>query len=431
MNILMQILQFVMSTIEIGAAFAFYYWLTGTRPDRKWKWVVLWIGIAVISLLFLSNRQGFYLSNLIIITNAIFVWLILCLLERKNYLHCLGSVFAFSSYIGLLQVFYGNLIMLFLPDKEKCFEQFYFGSGNWWRIFAYTVSLITVAVMFLIIRREKNIIRLWKAKWTMLIYGIIVWEISSWAQSQLFSGDKDGKVWALVILFILTLISFWGFSMAVSYYMTKMEMQMTEEKSKMWRTNYNEMQRIYENSLYTHHDFKNHMVVLQKYVMAGDMNSAREYLEKVIEPMDELNQYIWCQNEIVNLIINTKIMEAKKRNISVQLDVQDIDLQIAEYDMCCILSNLLDNAIEACEKIKTGTRWIHIRIWKKNASTIIKIANSIGDQPEKIAGEYVSHKAGGHGYGIKSVKCAVEKNGGTMNCENDMEKFVVTINFFK
>ncbi|MDD3338573.1 MAG: GHKL domain-containing protein [Lachnospiraceae bacterium] len=453
MNIIIQILQFLATIIEIGTAFGFYYWLMGTRPHRKWKWIVIGSVVAILSLFYFYNRQFWYFSNAFIISNTVFVWITICLVERKNYLRSIGMVFAFFSYIGLLHVFYGDLAMLLLADDKVQMERFYFGQGDWLRIAGYTMSLLTIVLIFLVIRKRRNMIRLWIGKWALLIYGIILWCASTWAQGhlvmdnyaegedivvlvekykQLFKSTsyKEG-VYIVVLVLILILVSFLLFSILFNYYMTGRELQIIKEKNDMWKTNYTEMKKVYENSLYTYHDFKNHMVVLRKYISDEDMDSARGYLDKIIKPLDELNQCIWCQNEIVNLVINTKILEAKKQNISFQVDIQDIGLQIEEYDLYCILSNLLDNAIEACEKMTEKTRWIHIKMHENNLSVIIKIANSIGSEPVKIAGEYVSHKAAGHGYGIKSVRHAVEKNGGIMNCDHDAGQFAATITFFR
>ena len=62
--------------------------------------------------------------------------------------------------------------------------------------------------------------------------------------------------------------------------------------------------------MYTYHDMKNHILVLQNYAKNGNLDKVQEYLEKIAEPIDTLNQYVWCDNEIINLILNTKILEA-------------------------------------------------------------------------------------------------------------------------
>ena len=91
--------------------------------------------------------------------------------------------------------------------------------------------------------------------------------------------------------------------------------------------------------------------------------------------MNEIDQYVWCNNEVVNLIINTKLGETKKRNIKVKTDFDNVLFPMTDNELCSVLANLLDNAVDACEKVKESERWIAISIKDCSTYILIKIEN--------------------------------------------------------
>lgn len=109
---------------------------------------------------------------------------------------------------------------------------------------------------------------------------------------------------------------------------------------------------------------------------------------------------------------------------------------IQSQDICAILSNLLDNAIEACEKNKVASnKWINLTIRVINAMIVIKVENSMEVKPIIKNNNLLTSKADDklHGWGIKIVKSAVEKYGGVIKYTVSEDKFrvVVTLNYNK
>ena len=89
-------------------------------------------------------------------------------------------------------------------------------------------------------------------------------------------------------------------------------------------------------------------------------------------------------------------------------------LPFTDREIISLFGNLLDNALEACEKINDKKRWIKIKIKKKNLLLYIEIANALEEMPKQIQKEFVSNKKdnGLHGYGMKNIQDIVKKYDG-------------------
>lgn len=93
---------------------------------------------------------------------------------------------------------------------------------------------------------------------------------------------------------------------------------------------------------------------------------------------------------------------------------------------------MLDNAIEACEAVEEGKRWIEVSLQQQGEMSFIIIGNSIEKKPDIKNGFPVSHKPGEniHGLGLKSVNRNVKYHGGDLQFEIEENVFRVYLSFF-
>jgi len=208
---------------------------------------------------------------------------------------------------------------------------------------------------------------------------------------------------------------------------------MIQMKNEILEQNYENFHGLYENSRYIYHDFKNHMILLQNYLECGDFNKAQKYLEGIVQPLEELSNYRYCDSQVMNLVLNLKGYEANQKGIRFWTEIESLPSEyIKESDLGIIFFNLLDNAIEACEKIETKDKWIHITMKKKGQMLILKIENSIEKQILMKDGKYMTGKDNKaiHGLGLQSVKSLVEKYEGEAQWSHTEDIFSVVITFF-
>lgn len=175
---------------------------------------------------------------------------------------------------------------------------------------------------------------------------------------------------------------------------------------------------------------KHDMIVLKDYAKAHDYANLQRYIEQMEIENFETETYMWTQNKAWDLILQQKKIEAEQKGIRMAIESMLIKrFPLNEREGCVLWGNLLDNAIEACEKIQSGERWIHIKIEKQNEMVFIEISNSIDKEPVIKRGELVTTKSEKslHGYGIKSVKRIVEKYDGIISYQSKGKVFKVNI----
>ena len=123
---------------------------------------------------------------------------------------------------------------------------------------------------------------------------------------------------------------------------------------------------------------------------------------------------------MVDAILNGKVSLMKKHKIAVDITAKLPEhLWISDVDLCVIIGNLLDNAIESCLKIEEKKRYIRIYIAVKKEQFYLSIQNSAKEELSKEERQYITNKRGEHGFGRKRVKALVDKYGGYLNMQNE------------
>lgn len=181
------------------------------------------------------------------------------------------------------------------------------------------------------------------------------------------------------------------------------------------------------------HDMKAHLSAVSHYLSEGQVEKAREYLEKEnakISATDDLT--IDVGNPLINAIIAyEKRKMGKEVSFFCEGAFPEGRLPVSEYDLCTIFSNLLANAGEACGRLREKKKEIFLWIGRGNGKVLIQVENPVEWEidKEKLF-SYTSKKdAKEHGYGLLNVKESVEQNGGEMEIDTEDEKFSVRISF--
>jgi hypothetical protein len=161
------------------------------------------------------------------------------------------------------------------------------------------------------------------------------------------------------------------------------------------------------------HDMRHHLAHLQRLAANDQIEGIKEYLQAAQSDMDAITPTRICENETVNLILSAFATKAKQAQVLLTMDAKlPPNLPISDTELCSLLSNALENAIHATEKIpEHNDRQIKLRLYSKNDKLCIDIRNRYLTDPIMYEGMPVSHEQG-HGYGTKSMAHIVEKHGG-------------------
>lgn len=216
-----------------------------------------------------------------------------------------------------------------------------------------------------------------------------------------------------------------------------LENQITQMQSSMV-----EMEHLYDGIRSVKHDMKNHMAVLQNLIQkrySGEDEEIRQYFEGMRQSVEQIDSRVHTGNAVSDAVVGSKFRYAAKKVKGIRLDASKFMLTdavtIKAYDMGIILNNGLDNAVEACmrmrEKQPDAETYITIRSFRAKNMYFIEIENSFdgsalsrGDSGLPISTKKDKEV---HGIGLKNIrKCAV-KYGGDLDCIVEGNKFTLSV----
>lgn len=202
--------------------------------------------------------------------------------------------------------------------------------------------------------------------------------------------------------------------------------------------NYSALNQAYSVNAKLFHDFHRHLEIMLQMANKNRDTDMIKYIEDLSEPLKEIASVIWIGDETVDYIINSRYSRAKEKGIRMEMNIEfPYNTNIRSNDLCTILSNLLDNAIEACERAEELGRHdspaIYLTIRRIQNILIIKMENSSPLPEYNGNGEPNTAKEDKtlHGFGLKNVEAAVLKYDGVMQSsyEDNIYRTIITLSF--
>ena len=189
-----------------------------------------------------------------------------------------------------------------------------------------------------------------------------------------------------------------------------------------------EVEHIYTQMRGWRHDYHNHIQTLKAYHALGQNKKIEGYLNELETDLAEVDTLIKSGNVMVDAIINSKLSLAAARGISINAKaIVPSNILVSEIDLCIIVGNLLDNAIEGCMKAAAGGRFIRVYMDLKRRNLYLSVTNSYGGNITKQNGKYITNKGENHGFGMMRVDRIVDKYGGFINRNNEEDVFTVEL----
>lgn len=345
-----------------------------------------------------------------------------------EYRKCLFVGIFFEIAIGIGQFLVGACLAIATIDIS------YIDSGSLKGQIAAGVMCITAVVAAIVAQRskgsEKKINnRIFIYAFVLVFFGVITVE----SQSRVEIPQEDAYIWIIMTTCLLCAVQI--FNMNKQYEMEKKLAQMNAEQAELLEKEYTELNNAYATNAKLFHDFHNHIGMIRKLVTGGKYEETVEYLDELQAPVRELTDSRWTGDDTIDYLINGKIANANEHEIDMQVQVEyPRHANIKSVDMCAIIGNLIDNALEAAKQVTDeDKRFIRLTIRRINQMLVIKVENSFEAELKKEDGQLkTTKKEGGiHGWGIKSVRAAAEKYDGsvTLTQEDRVFKAVATLSF--
>ena len=158
------------------------------------------------------------------------------------------------------------------------------------------------------------------------------------------------------------------------------------------------------------HDFNAHMNAIEAFLKNDEIPSAKKYVEVLQAAQTERILLVNTHNSTMDAILNQKALIAQKYGIDIRFTVNDLSgIRIASPDLTVIISNLMDNAIEACQKLSPAERMIYVQAILEDEFFFSVRNRSL---PTKIVNDQIATTKSNpsmHGYGLQNVKTILKK----------------------
>lgn len=189
---------------------------------------------------------------------------------------------------------------------------------------------------------------------------------------------------------------------------------------------FEEVENIYKEMRGWKHDYHNHIQVMMAYIEMDRVDEMKGHLSELLEDIASIDHVLKTGNVMVDAILNSKIslMRASKIEVNAKATVPEKH-SLLDIDLCAIIGNLLDNAMEGAQKVPESERFVRIYMRPMKGQLYISVTNSsLGLIPKTFLS---SKRAANHGFGLKRVDQLVAKYGGFVNRQVEEGVFATEI----
>lgn len=200
------------------------------------------------------------------------------------------------------------------------------------------------------------------------------------------------------------------------------ENEMLQSVNAMIEKNYENLERSYLENAKNIHDFRHHVMALDELLTEGEFEEAQGYIRSLHEAEAHGFSAVITGNAVIDAVLNAHHSSAQASGIDFSVTAQPLpDLTMGSWELSTLFSNLLENAREACEKVKGREPWIEVKISVANRFLLLEIRNTSDSRPEEKEWKTTKREKQGHGLGLLSVEDIVEKYNGSLkrSCSED------------
>lgn len=188
---------------------------------------------------------------------------------------------------------------------------------------------------------------------------------------------------------------------------------------------YAEVENMYSKMRGWRHDYRHHIQAMKVHAANREYEEIDKYLDMLDDDLTNVETVIKTGNRMADAILNSKLSLATQKDIQVKADAKiPVSLTVSELDLCIVIGNLLDNAIEACMELPPEDRLIRLYMEMKGNYLYMALTNTAGGEKKK---SFRTTKGEGHGFGIARTDAIVKKYGGYITRASEDEAFSTEI----
>ncbi|NLW40963.1 MAG: GHKL domain-containing protein [Tissierellia bacterium] len=426
--------EYVLCLVEVLLFYGFISTTLERHKRVKKGWYYLSGVLLSVFILILTEIKIYSMIRTILLYLILFF--LAHILFKGNIKEKVFSVTMFYFFLILSDILMASILSAFIEkDIQNIIE-----TQAWPRLL---LSQISKLLLFIFLRMVKNNYKKDNVEipryywyWILLVYSIsginllVIFNISL-ILNELNLGIQHLTITISLGSLAIVIITYYIFIKLNSFYKERNNYRIVEIKNQMLKKEMEERERMYEGVKKLQHDFKNHIICIEKLLEKGQFQLANEYVKDLKEEVIETYTWIKTGNHAVDAILNLKKSEGAQKKIEMDMKINIPDnLTIKPLDLCTILGNALDNSIEANERLKSqDKRYIDLKINPYKDYLFIEILNPSSINPIGEDGKLKTTKKDkeNHGFGMKSIEAVVEKYKGILHYEYNDGKFILNI----
>ena len=204
-----------------------------------------------------------------------------------------------------------------------------------------------------------------------------------------------------------------------------------EKQIELQERSIEKLEQSYSQMRELRHDLQNHLLVMGGLVEQKDIDGLRDYMKTMVNCVDAAAFLTITGNTAVDAVLNEKMISAKKNKIGTFFDIPPFQkLPCEAMDLCVILSNILDNAVEACQKCPDEIeRFIKLKLIVSDNGVSLTCSNSAVKPPKRQNGNFITDKIDkqNHGIGMRSIKNTIAKYNGDLLTRMENNEFTIIV----
>ncbi len=236
---------------------------------------------------------------------------------------------------------------------------------------------------------------------------------------------KIAIITGISVLFVLLCVT--GFALLRHTLYNMIDRRIERFQSTLIEKQVREIQNMYRQVRGWRHDYRNHINNMKIQLSQKNYGKLSEYLNALADDLDTVDTVIKTGNVMADAILNSKLNVAERMHIqlNVKANIPEM-LPMSDVELCSMLGNMLDNAVEACGTLPEKERFMRVYIGKLKGQLYLSVQNAAG-RVRKEKSSYLSTKEGEHGYGLFRIDRVAKKYGGYINRQNEDGIFATEI----
>lgn len=400
------------------------------RFDKKF---VIESIVALITILLSILNQEVTIGNnpYIYISFYFIIYVTTIIIYKGNILSKMRTFFLLMTFLATCELMSAVLLTLIAGVDLKLIQN---QNALRFEVMIISQTIYVYGYIFMKKKVDKERFKFANSRYNFLIATILFLAVTTIVMVIWMYGNVNGINDTLIVLTLsVSLISITSIALTNSIIKDmdeKHKNDMELQRIKMENNYFSDVNSVLEEIRILRHDMRGELVIIHGYNEMNQRDKISSHIEKKLRDLDIQLLPKMDSDNILTSFTNFKLKEAKSHNIEVILEsnlTEENEINIDKEDICRVLNNIINNAIEACENVEE--KYIRLQIDMISNSLVIKLENPFKGEVKKEGNKIITLKRdkARHGYGLKSVRGIAEKHGGFMNINHGNNIFVLEV----